>query len=90
MKGLPDDEQSDEFKRRNKHTGGDSFSLAAGLRARLPQLNRAGLAVARDFVLGKTPSLPFTFFEEAFPKPAQDIILDEVRYRVGTLRVSLR
>lgn len=81
---MPDDEQSDEFKRRNKHPGGDTFSLAPGLRGRLPQLDRAGLAVARDFVLGKTTSLPFTFFSEAFPRPAQDIILEEVRYRVGT------
>lgn len=78
LKGLLDDPQFDEFKRRHKHTGRDKFSLAAGLRQELPQLNRAGLSVARDFVNGKTTRLPFTFFEKTFPTEAQDIILREV------------
>lgn len=77
--GLPDDPTSDEFKRRNKHPGGDKFSLAPSLLAYLPKLNLAGLSVARDFIKGKTTSLTNTFFQKAFPEEAQDIILEGVR-----------
>lgn len=78
--GLPDDESSDNFRRKNMHPGGHRFSLAADLQARLPQLNRAGLSTARDFVGGgKDKSLPFVFFQETFPVQARDIILEEVR-----------
>ena len=83
--GLPDHPTSDELKRRNKHPGGDNFSLAPSLLTQIPQLNKGGLSVARDFVRGWTKSLPFTFFEKAFPTEAQDIILDGVRSHVVTV-----
>ena len=84
---MPDDPTSDEFKRRNKHLGGDKFTLAPILLTQLPQLNKGGLSVARDFVRGKTKSLPFTFFEKAFPTEAQDIILEVVRSHVVSVFV---
>ena len=87
---MPDDPTSDEFKRRNKHPGGDKFSIAPSLQTQLPQLNKGGLSVARDFVRGKTKSLPFTFFEKAFPTEAQDIILEGVRSHVVTVFFFVR
>ena len=87
---MPDDPTSDEFKRRNKHLGGDKFTLAPILLTQLPQLNKGGLSVARDFVRGKTKSLPFTFFEKAFPTEAQDIILEGVRSHVVTVFFFVR
>eukprot|EP00752_Nemacystus_decipiens_P017671 g15842.t1 len=74
--GLPDDPNSSEFKRRNKHPGGDKFSLGPSLLAYLPKLNVAGLSVARDFIKGKKASLTNTFFQKAFPEEAQDIVLE--------------
>lgn len=56
------------------------FSLAPTLRTQLPQLNKAGLAAARDFIGGKTKLLPFTFFEKTFPKDAQNIVIEQVRH----------
>ena len=82
---MPDDPTYDEFKRRNKHPGSDKISLTPSLLTQLPQLNKSGLYVARDFVRGKTKSLPFTFFEKAFPTEAQDIILGRVRSHVVTV-----
>lgn len=78
------DPNSDNFKRRNKHQGGDRFSFAPSLLTQLPRLNKSGLSVARDFVRGKTTSLPFTFLEKAFPTEAQDIILEGMRAHVAT------
>lgn len=87
--GLPVDPESEAYIRRHKHPGGGKFSLSSSLKARLPKFDRAGLDVVRDFVSGKDKSLPFKFFEEAFPKECQDIILNEVRNRLKHAR-SLR
>ena len=75
---MPKDEGSRAHQRRHKHRGGDKFSLADSLKARLPKLGRRGLEVLRGFVKGKGDKLPFTFFEEAFPAAAQNIVLEEV------------
>lgn len=77
--GLPVDETSPAFLRRNKHKGGRKFSLTSDLLERLPKVNQQGLQAVRDFVGGKGPYLPFQFFEECFPREAQDIVLQEVR-----------
>lgn len=78
MKGLPRDESSEPYTRRNKHPGGDTFSLSDDLKGSLPKVDKAGLSALRSFVNGKGQALPFTFFEKTFPKEAQDIVLNEV------------
>ncbi|CAB1114436.1 unnamed protein product [Ectocarpus sp. CCAP 1310/34] len=70
-------------KRMHKHTGGDKFQLAPSLIARLPKLNRTDLNVLRNFIDGKDKSLPFKFFEEAFPPACQDIILTKTNKYVN-------
>lgn len=76
---MKKDVESEAYKRRHKHAGGDKFQLAPSLIDRLPKLNRTGLNVLRNFIDGKDKSLPFKFFEEAFPPACQDVILTEVR-----------
>ncbi|CAB1112373.1 unnamed protein product [Ectocarpus sp. CCAP 1310/34] len=71
------DESSEPYTRRNKHPGGDKFSLSDDLKASLPKVDKAGLSALRSFVNGKGQALPFTFFEKTFPKEAQDIVLNE-------------
>ncbi|CAB1112026.1 unnamed protein product [Ectocarpus sp. CCAP 1310/34] len=75
--GLPRDESSEPYTRRNKHPGRDKFSLSDDLKASLPKVDKAGLSALRSFVNGKGQALPFTFFEKTFPKEAQDIVLKE-------------
>ena len=70
--------ESEAHKRRHKHRGGKKFTLSGELKARLLKLDRAGLEVLRNFNNGKDKSLPFKFFEEAFPITCQDIVLKEV------------
>lgn len=79
FEGLPRDESSDPYKRRHRHPGGDKFSLSDQLKARLPKVDKQGLAVLRSFVNGKGGGLPFMFFEKTFPTEAQDVVLREVR-----------
>lgn len=77
--GLPKDEESEAFKRRNKHKGSRHFTLSNDLLQRLPKVDREGLEAVRDCVDGKGAALPFRFFKEAFPEECQDIVIDEVR-----------
>lgn len=76
--GLEKDVDSDVYKRRHKHKGGDKFSLSAGLTGRLPAADRGGLDVVGNFINGKDNSFPFMFFNETFPEACQKIVLDEV------------
>ncbi|CAM9841615.1 unnamed protein product [Pylaiella littoralis] len=75
--GLPKDEESEAFKRRNKHQGSRHFTLSNDLLQRLPKVDREGLEAVRDCVDGKGAALPFRFFKEAFPEECQDIVIDE-------------
>ena len=81
--------ESEACKRRHKHHGGKNFTLSGELKARLPNLDRAGLEVLREFGNGKDKSLPFKFSKEAFPITCQDIILKEVIISVFTLEFIL-
>lgn len=89
LEGLPLDVESEAYKRRHKHRGGKKFTLSGELKARLPKLDKAGLEVLRYFIDGKDKSLPFKFFEEAFPTTCQDIVLKEVRILVFKLELIL-
>ncbi|CAB1117574.1 unnamed protein product [Ectocarpus sp. CCAP 1310/34] len=86
LKGLPRDESSEPNTRRNKHPGGDKFSLSDDLKASLPKVDKAVLSALRSFVNGKGQALPFTFFEKTFPKEAQDIVLKEMKRNKEVVR----
>lgn len=73
MEGLPRDTESDAFKRRHKHVGGNRCSLSGALKDRLPKMDKGGLDILRNLIRGKDKSLPFKFFEECFPQKSQDI-----------------